>query len=121
MPSKEAHEEQVRRNKQLIAYPNFDTKTCGHNDWVVTVAFYTALHLVEREFAKIPYDCRDHKDREECMITSGGKFRDVLRDYKTLKAASMKTRYTCCVFSPDETDKYLNYLNNIENKLGKVS
>jgi len=121
MPTQQKHEEQVMRNKQILALDDFDSSSTQFGDWVVTIAFYTAVHLIERELAKIPYDSKHHDDREASMWACGGKLKKIFHDYKTLKAASLRTRYHCCLFSAQDTKIYLNCLDTIENTLGKVS
>ena len=48
MPSKEAHLTAAKRNQATIDYLLAGDE---HLPWVVTVAFYKALHLVEAVFA----------------------------------------------------------------------
>ncbi len=50
MPSEEAHARQARHNRDYLE--TFDLKTTPFLDWAVTVTFYTALHAIERYFAR---------------------------------------------------------------------
>lgn len=116
MPSQMQHSEQIKKNKELLSTTQFDLRATVYKDWAITIMFYTAVHLVERELAKIPYDSGDHHDRESQMFEIP-VLKRVLRDYKALKAASIKTRYKCYDFSDDDAISYMKRLNSIERVL----
>lgn len=47
----------------------------------MAIMFYIAVHLVEREFAKIDYHPKGHKDREEVMSSGNNKTFNILKEY----------------------------------------
>jgi hypothetical protein len=99
MPTAEQHRQQAEHNKAFVQ--SFDLDTSPYLDWVVTAAFYTALHLVEwflktRELA----GRRDHHLRD-AYIARMDELRSIYFDYTELKFQSEAGRYECATFSPD--------------------
>ena len=91
MPSRDEHLGQARRNKEFCdaAEPLSDY---DHRDWVVTAAFYAALHLVDAVLAgdglhPALHSTRDSHVRRHC--------RNAYPDYRSLKDLSRNSRYSC--------------------------
>ena len=71
-------------------------------DWVVTVAFYKALHLVEMLFAKHGEHSDNHRDRHDMLKRI---FAEIWREYRPLYTLSRRARYKVRSIS-DETMTY---------------
>jgi len=59
-------------------------------DWLATVAFYTAVELIEKLFAERGFHSRSHEDRNRNVIK---QFPSIHPAYKALYNASMNARY----------------------------
>ena len=62
MPDKHTHERMVQRNKSAREAL---METENHHEWVVTMAFYEAVHLVESLFALDNKHSHKHMQRNE--------------------------------------------------------
>jgi hypothetical protein len=60
-----AHKKAAAANKRTLDY--LREKIDDHPQWVVTVAFYTALHVVEAVFAKHGFNTDDHTLRHQTL------------------------------------------------------
>jgi hypothetical protein len=99
MPTAEQHRQQAEHNKVFVQ--SFDLDTSPYLDWVVTAAFYTALHLAEW-FLKTRglTGRRDHQLRD-AYIARMSELRRIYADYTELKFQSEAGRYECIRFSPE--------------------
>ncbi len=92
MPSVEMHIRQAIHNHNLIEYLK---KTDKFPDWLATVAFYEALHLVEAIFAtqlsKTPHG--GNHERREQILKRNSKFKKIYTHYRKLWNASIVARY----------------------------
>lgn len=92
MASKRVHIETANRFHETLAYLCDDVPT--HAPWIVTVAFYKGLHLVEAAFAE-DKDIRHtnyHQKRREAL-TSFPRYRNLHKHYTRLEAFSRCARY----------------------------
>ena len=94
MPSKQAHVAAAKRNQATIDY--LLASSDEHLPWVVTVAFYKALHIVEAVFAAdkrspVPHT-DDHKIRNRVLKTTN-RYQQLWRMYRPLWEASLVARY----------------------------
>jgi len=92
MPSKEAHLAQAQRNQEVLDYLLADPAKCA--EWIATVAFYEALHLVEALFAHHGVHSHNHEDRDH-RLKSDRRYRHIYKHYRPLWAASIVARYLC--------------------------
>jgi hypothetical protein len=92
MPSEGAHLVLAQRNQELIDHLLKDIDRFP--DWVTTVAFYRALHLVEAVFANDPNVKHggDHGKRQE-YLKRDRKYASIYKSYRPLWAASTVARY----------------------------
>ena len=114
MPKIEAHEEAATRNQTVLSnlLKNYDTSPDDFASWVVTVAFYKALHLVEGIFymdgmlsqEKRPFHSKDHKERNQ-RLKDIKKFGHIWKNYRPLFEASMVARY---LFDPNSGAEQAN-------------
>ena len=109
MPTLEAHEEAAIRNQTVLdcLLVNYDRSPDDFANWVITVAFYKALHLVEGIFymeGNRPLHSKEHKERNQ-RLKNTKRFEHLWKHYRPLFEASMVARY---LYDPstdtDQTD-----------------
>jgi hypothetical protein len=91
MPSESDHLALAAHNQETIDF----LLTGGDRfpDWTVTVAFYTALHLVDAMLDRIEgIDGVDHQQRG-LILRNNRRYANVLKHYNALKEASQIARY----------------------------
>lgn len=105
MPSAEKHFEQYKKNKASlgkvisIAQPPYD--------WAVTIAFYTAIHLIEKFIVdKNPkkQPSKDHTDRMK-WVEMISELKPIRNYYYALSQSSWQSRYMCIPFDKESTNK----------------
>jgi hypothetical protein len=133
MPNKEAHVAAAVENQKVIDY--LCEKIDDHPGWVVTVAFYKALHVVEAMFAG-ESSGQSHTDSHMTRnkVLKNRKYSHIWKFYQPLYTASLIARYlrenenlpTYEIFSkfmPSETVENLvlnHYLRQIEKSAGNI-
>ena len=92
MPDKEAHLRLAEHNQQTIAH--LAKGFTMFSDWITTVAFYRALHLVEAAFAcdSQVLHRSDHTRRNR-VLKKNPKYQTLYRFYRRLWQASNVARY----------------------------
>lgn len=92
MPNEKSHLSQANHNQNLL--DQLVPKVEEFPDWVATVAFYKALHVVEAVLAcESPIrHGRDHESRAR-ILGSEKRHEQMYRNYRPLYAASMVARY----------------------------
>lgn len=115
MPSKEAHIAVAKRNQATIDF------LLGGDDehlpWVVTVAFYKALHIVEAVFAAdrqspMPHS-DDHKIRNRLLKTTN-RYAQLWRMYRPLWEASLVARYLRVDDNSPSYNDFTQYMNRAD-------
>jgi hypothetical protein len=118
MPSRNDHETQWNSNHQLLAQLE---RQNYFSDWIVTVAFYTALHSLERFLALRNKHPHDHLDRKNILLIYAPQLgQQILRDYLDMYNMSIAARYEC--ISPTLTDvqDHRARLARIDAKVGPL-
>lgn len=115
-PSKTQHLLQYIKNRKVLE--DVLTLKDQPNEWIVTVAFYTALHLVESVIAAKGTSSGSHKNRRQ-NVASIPELKIVRNDYKWLERASYKSRYHCIPLDNNFVTASIAYLYNIENCLSR--
>lgn len=87
------------------------------NDWVVTVSFYSALHIVEKNLISKGKKTIKHEDRNRMVIKDQEFGIDVADAYRALYNESKSSGYDCIPFSKKRADDALVYLKEIESIL----
>ncbi|MGE5630720.1 MAG: hypothetical protein ACM3TR_06425 [Caulobacteraceae bacterium] len=114
MPKKVDHDNQYKSNKALLKTSTFDLTSTKHYDWVITIVFYCAVHLIEMELDGCKnYDSIDHYDRK-LQILSTKSLRPISKIYLALYIESMRARYKCENITRDDAEKALRTLVSIE-------
>lgn len=115
MPSREQHLEKYINSKKILNSLNVQDKS--QCDWIATIAFYSALHIIERDFANQNKHFRTHMERET-FINENEKYRKnkIALKYKQLSSNSKVARYGPGVITPTQANQMLLYLRDIENE-----
>lgn len=137
MPNFEVHETAAARNQNVLdcLLENYAHSPNDFAHWVLTVAFYKALHLVETIFSQEtqPFHSKDHHERNQ-RLKNIKKYEHIWRHYRLLLDASMAARYLVVPHSGEDlTDldaylsgdsihaKFINHsLRQIENSFAAV-
>lgn len=73
------------------------------NEWVVTIYFYTALHVVEKKLhAEKNIHSKDHTDRFKHISEH---YSDILPTYQSMKNDSMTARYKSRRITPEKVEE----------------
>src|SRR5258708_7948386 len=133
MPNKNSHLELAKKNEDTIKYLLSDAD--NHPEWIATVAFYRALHLVEALFSvnsNVGTQHGSNHEQREKILKSDRRYSHIWKHYRPLWAASMVSRYlkhdapghgyyaSFCDFmsAQDVKDKILNHrLKQIETSV----
>lgn len=92
MPAKAAHLKLARHNQDLLDHL-VSTQLEEFPDWIATVAFYKAVHLVEALFDHDSgLHSHSHRDREQ-RIDNMRRYEDIAEYYYPLETASILARY----------------------------
>jgi len=119
MPTMQAHLRQVQHNRDLIAA--LDPSNTRFLDWVVTAAFYAALHRIEAWFADKGLHFGDHTQRDDWLSKVKELRRIVWPRYKELEFQSRQARYECVSFDRNFVQhRLLAFLDEIEQEMQLV-
>ena len=119
MPSAQVHRRQAQHNEAFIK--SFDLDTTPYLDWVVTAAFYTALHLIDAYLDTRNIHLSTHRGRDS-LIWSVRKLRPLYSAYRRLKHRSEEARYEGVGFKPQQVRSLLNKeLRGIKDRLASLS
>jgi hypothetical protein len=91
---------QIGHNARLLAEPLLDGATTQYLDWVITIMFYKAVHVIDKALTNYGVvDVTSHEDRKEKIRKH---LRGCLGDFIAFEDLSRKTRYE--VLRPTQTD-----------------
>jgi len=90
MPNEMAHITAARRHQEAVDY--LKARLDCFSDWVCTIAFYKALHIVEAVFATRGIHATNHEHRES-ILKRERQYAQLWRHYRPLWSASMVARY----------------------------
>lgn len=119
MASPQKHKQKYESNKQIL--DKLLREKRKPNDWLVTIAFYSALHLVDKTIVESSGEAHkpmDHTDRD-LKVTRLTELKHIRTYYKALYMASRKSRYECVSITDKERENNLQYLSEIEKELNK--
>ena len=120
MPDPQTHLRQAQHNRDLI--DTLDPATTRFLDWVVTVAFYVALHRVEAWFAGKGLHFEDHTQRDDWLSKAKELRRDAWPRYKELEFQSRQGRYQCISFDRHFVRNHLlPLLDEIEHEMQSLA
>lgn len=116
MPKADQHFNQYEKNK-LFLIDLLSSKN-KQNDWIVTVAFYTALHLVDRTIVtgSENYQPKNHEIRKK-LVDSISSLKSIRSQYYYLYMESRKSRYHCNLVKEKVVTSVISNLEKIEEEL----
>src|SRR5260370_12086624 len=85
-------------------------------DWVATVAFYKAVHLVQMLFMKRGHDTGSHQKRNGILKR---QYPELWKAYRPLFAFSRLTRYRCYRTTAAEVEYLLRHLGRTDTIITK--
>lgn len=91
MPCKQDHLSLASHNQNTIQYLLKDINT--FSDWIVIVAFYKAIHMIEALRAHAFKDHSHSHESREIFLKSQNRFYSLYRNYTALKEAAQIARY----------------------------
>lgn len=95
------HLEFAQENEQL-ADDIFDE--FNHNNWSVTIRFYSLLHYVEQRLITHDYTSKTHGDRKENIIDCNEIDDKIHNLYRRLEDLSRDARYECVRLSEEDVE-----------------
>ena len=117
MPTAQQHLDQYNHNKQFLGEDLLDCDNTPYLDWILTIAFYAAIHLFEKHLADKNMHSGNHDQRLD-NINKYTVLKQLKKPYSELKRASENARYKCHEYSPDDVKKFLRHeLLQIKNTL----
>jgi hypothetical protein len=123
MVAENLHLEKYHHNRRLLGETIFNVnKNIQNSDWAITIAFYCALHLVEKTIARSPHKEHQHlrcHEKRNHRVRIDGVFRAIVEDYQFLYNQSRRARYDCVSFTKADIADALVSLSNIEKLLVK--
>jgi len=113
MATEAEHSNQATRNQAFL-----DTiDATQYPDWVITVSFYKALHLVETIMVRRGLATGDHKTRNQQLKNN---FPAIWRHYNPLYIQSQAARYLCVTFRPTDIIWVRDRLRAVETEVAAV-
>jgi|GEM_PF-736468 hypothetical protein len=114
MPTGDEHKKKYINNKKVLKLLNIQDK--DQCDWIATIAFYSALHIIEKELAKENKHFRTHMEREQ-YINGEPKYckNQIAAKYKQLSTNSKIARYGPGKITPTKANQMLRFLADIES------
>lgn len=120
MADKKGHLFKYKINKKLLNTDEMNIDTNSHYEWVITVAFYSVLHLIESIlFEKYDMHPKDHAERNK-MFLCDTQLKNIRNDYNIIQTSCWKARYSSGRSSKNDAARALEILNNIEQFTQKV-
>jgi hypothetical protein len=107
MGTQSDHREKADHNQAFLE----SIDATKYPDWVVTVCFYKALHLVEMVFAKDNRHSDNHRDRHDTLKR---KHPDIWRQYLPLYVQSRRARYKVRDINQQTVAYVLGRLSKVE-------
>lgn len=115
MAAEAKHKDKYLENKSILEN-EMNVETSSHYNWIATIAFYAALHLVESELAKNGIHSKTHSDRGN-VVERYAAFRNIRNQYKNLHDRSIVARYEGSNINKAKAEQALRWLKDIENEI----
>lgn len=115
MPSKDKHLSSYSENRKILN-TTLNIDTCDHYNWIITISFYAALHLVERKLSDYNLHTPSHNLRGK-EVHRFSDFRRIRVEYAMLHDRSIAARYNCVNLGEAKAREMLHILEVIENEL----
>jgi hypothetical protein len=109
MPTAEAHIDKQNRTQLALSDLQQSQNRPQHGDWIVTLAFYKALHAVDAYFAKQGIDREGHDKRHKTRDQQVRNYLEGIHErYSALYTASILARYEAYTHEPQEVAMLVN-------------
>lgn len=116
MPEAEAHEKQYKHNKNLLQCNVLQSEE--NYDWAITIAFYSAMHLIEKFFAEKGIHNKSHEARNRFVANEATlKRKRIPIQYNLLYNQSIRSRYECAKITLEDLKYVKDALSFIEKEL----
>lgn len=114
---------QYKKNK--MALQSLQESKFEHYDWIVTITFYAALHLVHSKLVNLltSEEARkiiNHDSRNDYVCKQKKLGKEVARLYKALYNSSRSARYNCTSVSEESANEAKRNLEVLENELSNT-
>ena len=121
MPTKQEHIDKQSNTQLALTDLQRSKNSLQHGDWIVTLAFYKAIHAVDSYFARQGIDQEGHDKRHPQRNQQVQDYLGCLHvKYSTLFDASIKARYEADTHAPNEVTKLVNHSVYIEEYIRKL-
>jgi hypothetical protein len=118
MPDIQAHRHQAEHNLQTAVYLQQSGQT--HLDWVATVLYYAALHMIDQVlYQNSQMDPRNHRQRH-AGIAQEPDLQSVYASYRELEYQSRRSRYECASFTNEEIQLLTEYVQTIRELVAEL-
>lgn len=117
VPTVSEHRMKYLENKGIVENV-LDIKNKNHCNWIATISFYAALHIVDMQLAVDSVHSRSHHEREEELNTNPRITKYVMMRYKQMCTVSRTARYEASSISPAVANQMVTYLHQIEKEYG---
>ena len=117
MPTKQEHIDKQSWIQFTLSDLEQSQNKSQHADWIVTIAFYKALHAIDSYFAKQGIDGKghnkNHRIRDRQVQNHLGR---IYPQYRALYRASRRARYDAYTYQANQQQvtKLVNYASDIE-------
>ena len=115
MPSELQHKEKYAENRKLLDN-ELNIENEKYYNWISTVAFYAAMHLIEGKLANDDIHNKTHLDRGN-VVERYSYFRNIRTQYKTLHDRSIVARYGKSSVNKKKAEQALKCLEEIEKEI----
>lgn len=115
MPAAETHIDKQNRTQLALSDLQQSQNSLQHGDWIVTLAFYKALHVVDSYFAQQRIDPEGHQKghgRRQKQVRN--HLEGIHVKYSALYEASIKARYEAYIHNSQEVTRLVNHALDIE-------
>ena len=121
MPTTQVHINKQNKTQVALSDLQQSQNSPQHGDWIVTLAFYKALHAVDSYFAKHGIDRGRHDKRHEDRDQQVKKYLgNIHTKYEALYTASIMARYKSYTHNPQDVTKLVNYSLSIEQHINTL-
>jgi hypothetical protein len=110
MATPQQHQAQADHNLEF--FHTIDSSS--YPDWATTVAFYRAVHLVEKLLRTRGQSSGSHTKRNNLLKT---EYLSVWRHYKALYSFSRLARYWCMEVKPEHVQFVARKLQKVESEI----
>lgn len=117
VPTVSEHRIKYLENKEIVENV-LDVRNKSHCNWIATISFYAALHIVDMQLAIDNVHSRNHHEREEKLDKNARITNYVMMRYKQMCTVSRTARYEAASISPTVANQMVNYLHQIEKTYG---